>query len=490
MLTVNAYAATSPTEPLVPTTITRRDVGPHDVLIEIAYAGVCHSDIHTVRGDWGPITYPQVVGHEVAGTVVEIGSDVTKHAVGDRVGVGTIVNSCRECDNCRAGQEQYCLERQHCRPTAASTGTAPSPRAATPPTSSSTRTTSSAFPSRWTSARSRRCCAPASPPTLRCGTGRPDRASTVAVVGMGGLGHLAVKLAHAMGAHVTVLSQTLSKRDDGLRYGADAYYATSDPDTFDQLANSFDLIINTVSAPSTSTPTCDCCAATAPWSASAPRPSRSRWPCSPCSGTDVPSPDPPPVASPRRKRCWTSAPSTASSPTPSSSTRPPSTTPGIESSAPTSATASSSTPPACTRPAKPAPGTKSLEGARMPDQTSDLAGKVAFVTGAASGIGRATAWRSPAGRRRGGRRHRRAAQPRDRPDDHRAGWRALAVRCDVTRGEDVQAALDQTVEAFGRLDYRLQQRRHRAPAQADRRDHRGGVGPDHRHQPPQACSSA
>ena len=110
MLTVNAYAATSPTEPLVPTTITRRDVGPTDVLIEIAYAGVCHSDIHTVRGDWGPITYPQVVGHEVAGTVVEVGPDVTKHAVGDRVGVGTIVNSCRKCDNCRAGEEQYCLQ--------------------------------------------------------------------------------------------------------------------------------------------------------------------------------------------------------------------------------------------------------------------------------------------------------------------------------------------------------------------------------------------
>ena len=109
MLTFNAYAATSPSEPLVPTTITRRDVGPRDVLIEIAYAGVCHSDIHTVRGDWGPITYPQVFGHEVAGTVVEVGPDVTKHAVGDRVGVGTIVNSCRECDNCRAGEEQYCL---------------------------------------------------------------------------------------------------------------------------------------------------------------------------------------------------------------------------------------------------------------------------------------------------------------------------------------------------------------------------------------------
>ena len=88
MLTVNAYAAPSATEPLVPTTIERRDVGPKDVLIEIQYAGVCHSDIHTVRGDWGQIAYPQVVGHEIAGVVTQVGSEVTRHAVGDRVGVG------------------------------------------------------------------------------------------------------------------------------------------------------------------------------------------------------------------------------------------------------------------------------------------------------------------------------------------------------------------------------------------------------------------
>src|SRR3954449_13385178 len=110
MLTVNAYAATSPTNPLVPTTITRRDVGPNDVLIEIAYAGVCHSDIHTVRGDWGPITYPQVVGHEIVGVVAEVGSEVTLHQVGDRVGVGCRVISCGECENCLAGMEQYCLK--------------------------------------------------------------------------------------------------------------------------------------------------------------------------------------------------------------------------------------------------------------------------------------------------------------------------------------------------------------------------------------------
>ena len=108
MLTVNAYAAPSATEPLVPTTIERRDVGPNDVLIEIRYAGICHSDIHTVRGEWGEMTYPLTVGHEIVGVVTEVGSDVTRHAVGDRVGVGCMVNSCRECENCLAGEEQYC----------------------------------------------------------------------------------------------------------------------------------------------------------------------------------------------------------------------------------------------------------------------------------------------------------------------------------------------------------------------------------------------
>lgn len=108
MRTVNAVAAPSATEPLIRTTIERRDVGPKDVLIDIAYSGVCHSDIHTVRGEWGDIQYPQVVGHEIVGTVSEIGSEVTKHKVGDRVGVGRMVNSCGECEYCVRGDEQYC----------------------------------------------------------------------------------------------------------------------------------------------------------------------------------------------------------------------------------------------------------------------------------------------------------------------------------------------------------------------------------------------
>ena len=108
MPTVNAYAATSATDPLVKTTVERRELGPNDVLIEIKYAGICHSDIHTVRGDWGPQSYPLAPGHEIVGIVTEVGTEVTKHAVGERAGVGCMVNSCRECEQCRKGNEQYC----------------------------------------------------------------------------------------------------------------------------------------------------------------------------------------------------------------------------------------------------------------------------------------------------------------------------------------------------------------------------------------------
>src|ERR1051326_2622157 len=108
MSTVTAYAATSATDPLSKTTITRRDVGPHDVAFDIHFAGICHSDIHTVRAEWGQPAYPVVPGHEIAGVVTEVGSDVTRFKVGDRVGVGCFVDSCRECENCRAGLQQYC----------------------------------------------------------------------------------------------------------------------------------------------------------------------------------------------------------------------------------------------------------------------------------------------------------------------------------------------------------------------------------------------
>ncbi|WP_329138839.1 NAD(P)-dependent alcohol dehydrogenase [Streptomyces sp. NBC_01476] len=247
MLTVNAYAAPSATEPLVPTTIQRRDLGPKDVLIQISYAGICHSDIHTVRGEWGPITYPQVVGHEIVGTVTETGSEVTRHGVGDRVGVGCMVNSCRECANCRAGQEQYCLK--------GNTGTYASVDRDGTITQGGYSThvvvvedfvlkVPHAIP--FEAAAPLLCAGITTYSPLAHWNAGPGK--KVAVIGLGGLGHMAVKIAHAMGAEVTVLSQSLRKREDGLKLGADHYFATSDPATFDDLANSFDLIINTVSA--------------------------------------------------------------------------------------------------------------------------------------------------------------------------------------------------------------------------------------------------
>jgi len=246
---VNAYAAPSATEPLVPTTIERREVGPHDVLIEIRYAGVCHSDIHTVRGDWGKVPYPLTVGHEIVGVVAEVGSEVTRHAVGDRVGVGCMVNSCRECVNCRAGQQQYCLQGN--TQTYASTdrdGTVTQGGYSTHivVVEDFVLRVPEAIP--YEAAAPLLCAGITTYSPLRHWQAGPG--TRVAVVGLGGLGHLAVKIAHAMGAEVTVLSQSLKKQEDGLRLGADHYFATSDPATFEQLASSFDLIVNTVSSAS------------------------------------------------------------------------------------------------------------------------------------------------------------------------------------------------------------------------------------------------
>ncbi|ALV46245.1 hypothetical protein MB46_12890 [Arthrobacter alpinus] len=247
MTTARAYAATSPTEPLVATTIERREVGPHDISIDIAYAGVCHSDIHTVRGEWGPIAYPQVVGHEIVGTVAAVGSEVSRHALGDRVGVGCMVNSCRECENCLAGMENYC--------TNGNVGTYASVDLDGTITQGGYATNvvvNEDFVLRvpesipYESAAPLLCAGITTYSPLAHWNAGPGK--KVAVVGMGGLGHMAVKIAHAMGAEVTVLSQSLSKQEDGLRFGADHYFATSDSSTFEQLKNTFDLIINTVSA--------------------------------------------------------------------------------------------------------------------------------------------------------------------------------------------------------------------------------------------------
>lgn len=244
---VNAYAAPAAGQPLAPTTIERRTVGPNDVLIAIEYAGICHSDIHTVNGDWGPQPFPVVPGHEIVGTVTEVGSDVTRHRAGDRVGVGCMVNSCGECAACRGGDEQYCAN-----------GTvftyASADRDGTH--TQGGYSTHVVVDADFVLSVPENLDAAAAAPLLCAGitTYAPLRrwgagpGKQVAVVGLGGLGHMAVKIAHAMGAEVTVLSQSLKKQEDGLRLGADHYYATSDPDTFTSLAGRFDVIINTVSA--------------------------------------------------------------------------------------------------------------------------------------------------------------------------------------------------------------------------------------------------
>jgi len=247
MRSVTAYATSGPKAPFEKTTIERRDVGPADVLIKVAYAGICHSDIHTARAEWGDVHFPLVPGHEIAGTVEEIGSGVTRYGVGDRVGVGCMVDSCRECENCRAGEEQYCVERPVF--TYGSIGR----------------------DGRWTDGGYSTHIVVDENYVLRIPDGLPlDVAAPllcagitlysplhhwragpdkqVAVVGLGGLGHMGVKVAHALGAEVTVLSRTGAKADDARALGADHFYATEDPATFSTLAGSLDLIVNTVSA--------------------------------------------------------------------------------------------------------------------------------------------------------------------------------------------------------------------------------------------------
>ncbi|MER6994416.1 NAD(P)-dependent alcohol dehydrogenase [Streptomyces sp. NPDC000410] len=246
--TAAAYAAPSAKAPLERTTIPRRVVGEHDVLIDIKYAGICHSDIHASTDGWGEGIYPMVPGHEIAGVVTGTGPGVTRYRVGDRVGVGVFVDSCRTCDNCAQGLEQYCLK--------GTTSTYNARDKNGEPTYGGYSThivVDENYVVRIPDALSLDVAAPLlcagvtlySP--LRHWNAGPGK--KVAVVGLGGLGHLGVKIAHALGAEVTVLSQSLRKQADGLRLGADHYYATSDPNTFEQLAGSFDLVVSTVSAP-------------------------------------------------------------------------------------------------------------------------------------------------------------------------------------------------------------------------------------------------
>ncbi|MGN2635607.1 NAD(P)-dependent alcohol dehydrogenase [Nocardia takedensis] len=251
MSSAAAYAVSAPDGAFEKVTIERRELGPHDILINVAYAGICHSDIHTARNEWGGAKYPCVPGHEIAGTVAAIGTAVTKHAVGDRVGVGCMVNSCGVCASCLADQEQYCL-----RGATMTYNTAVDPEVQAEGHTMGGYSTQVVVTEDFVLAIPEGIGLDVAAPLLCAGITlfSPLRhwgagpGKKVAIIGMGGLGHVGVKIAAAMGAEVTVLSHSLSKQEDGRRFGAQHYYATSDKQTFRELRGRFDLILNTVSA--------------------------------------------------------------------------------------------------------------------------------------------------------------------------------------------------------------------------------------------------
>jgi uncharacterized zinc-type alcohol dehydrogenase-like protein len=249
MLTARAYAAHSAGAPFAPFQVARRAVGDRDVLVEIAFCGICHSDIHQVRNEWGESTYPMVPGHEIVGRVTRVGSRVEKFRVGDLAAVGCMVDSCRTCESCRRDLEQFCEQG----PAFTYNSTEMDRRTPTYGGYSSHVVVDEKFTLRVPNGLD-----PAGTAPLLCAgitTYSPLRhwktkpGDRVGVVGLGGLGHMAVKLAASMGAEVTMLSTSRSKRADARRLGAHEFALTSDPATFDMLARRFDLILDTVSAP-------------------------------------------------------------------------------------------------------------------------------------------------------------------------------------------------------------------------------------------------
>ncbi|MEA1675116.1 NAD(P)-dependent alcohol dehydrogenase [Nitrospirillum sp. BR 11163] len=249
MIKTLGYAAYKAKDALAPFTFERRDPRDHDVVIETKYCGICHSDVHQARDEWGGSVFPMVPGHEIVGVVTEVGAGVTKFKVGDRVGVGCFVDSCRTCEYCRQGLEQYCTQGI----TATYNGYERDGTTLSQGGYSSAIVVDENYVLRVPD----KLPLDAAAPLLCAGITlysplvhwKAGPGKKVAIIGLGGLGHMGVKLAHAMGAEVTVLSQSLRKQDDGKRLGADHFYATSDKETFKKLAGTFDLIINTVSAP-------------------------------------------------------------------------------------------------------------------------------------------------------------------------------------------------------------------------------------------------
>jgi uncharacterized zinc-type alcohol dehydrogenase-like protein len=247
-MNTRAYAAMAAKTELVPYEFDRREVGPHDVALDIAYAGICHSDIHQVHEEWGPALFPMVPGHEIAGTVTKVGSAVTKFKVGDLIGVGVFVDSCRKCDNCKAGLQQYCAESM--------TGTYNGYER------DGKTVAMGGYSNYFVINEDYAVTIPANLPLegvapLLCAGitlyspikhWKVGPGKKVAVMGLGGLGHMGVKFAVAMGAEVTVLSHSPSKEKDALAMGAHHFVSTKDEKIFADHVKEFDVILNTVSA--------------------------------------------------------------------------------------------------------------------------------------------------------------------------------------------------------------------------------------------------
>ncbi|MGE0243274.1 MAG: NAD(P)-dependent alcohol dehydrogenase [Nitrososphaeraceae archaeon] len=246
MIPVIGYAAKEAKAPLIPFSFERRNLLGHDVMIDIHYCGICHTDIHQVKNEWGKSTYPMVPGHEIVGEVSQVGSQVTRLKIGDKVGVGCFVDSCRNCDACRQGLEQYCSNVITTYNSIEKDGKTP-----TQGGYSNKIIVDENYILRMPDNLVSENAAPLLcagitlySPLIRWGAGPGKK---VAIIGLGGLGHIGVKIAHALGAEVTVLSHSLKKQQDAENIGANSFYATSDPKTFEKLEGYFDIIINTVS---------------------------------------------------------------------------------------------------------------------------------------------------------------------------------------------------------------------------------------------------
>ncbi|KQY12262.1 NAD(P)-dependent alcohol dehydrogenase [Rhizobium sp. Root482] len=247
MALARGYAATDASKPLQPFTFERREPREDDVVISIKFSGVCHSDIHQARNEWGNSAFPMVPGHEIVGIVTAVGDKVTKFKIGDRVGVGCFVDSCTTCASRDVDREQYMPGLVVTYNGVEADGKTPTQGGYSDHIVVKEGYVLSIPENLPFEATAPLLCAGITlySPLRNWGAGPGKQ---VAIVGMGGLGHMGVKLAHAMGAEVTVLSQTLSKKEDGLKLGADHYHATGDAETFTKLAGSFDLILCTVSA--------------------------------------------------------------------------------------------------------------------------------------------------------------------------------------------------------------------------------------------------